>query len=198
MSRIAPSEAFANADLGDLGQGDRINLGVAAIMTRRPEVAQALGGLTAALRSSGTLSPRLLELVRLRIAFHNQCRSCMAVRYQSALDDGLTEGAVCSLEQPASPKAEADDLTDAERTALRFADLFATNHLAIDDAIYDELRAHFTEDELVELGVNCAVAVGIGRLTATWDVIEDVPDAFRTDSDTPVAPWVSGAVVATG
>jgi len=198
MSRIAPSEAFANADLGDLGQGDRINLGVAAIMTRRPEVAQALGGLTAALRSSGTLSPRLLELVRLRIAFHNQCRSCMAVRYQSALDDGLTEGAVCSLEQPASPKAEADDLTDAERTALRFADLFATNHLAIDDAIYDELRAHFTEDELVELGLNCAVAVGIGRLTATWDVIEDVPDAFRAASDTLVAPWVSGAVVATG
>ena len=198
MSRIAPSEAFANADLGDLGQGDRINLGVAAIMTRRPEVAQALGGLTAALRSSGTLSPRLLELVRLRIAFHNQCRSCMAVRYQSALDDGLTEGAVCSLEQPASPKAEADDLTDAERTALRFADLFATNHLAIDDAIYDELREHFTEDELVELGLNCAVAVGIGRLTATWDVVEDVPDAFRSDSDALVAPWVSGAVVATG
>jgi AhpD family alkylhydroperoxidase len=194
MSRIAPSDAFANADLGDLGQGDRINLGVAAIMTRRPEVAQALGGLTAALRSSGTLSPRLLELVRLRIAFHNQCRSCMAVRYQSALDDGLTEGAVCSLEQP----AESDDLTDAERTAVRFADLFATNHLAIDDTVYDELRAHFTEDELVELGLNCAVAVGIGRLTATWDVVDEVPEAFRADSNAPVAPWVSGAVVASG
>ena len=194
MPRIAPSVAFANADLGDIGQGDRINLGVAAIMSRRPEVAQALGGLTAALRSSGTVSPRLLELVRLRIAFHNQCRSCMAVRYQSALDDGLTEGAVCSLEQP----AEADDLSDAERGALRFADLFATNHLAIDDTVYDELRAHFTEDELVELGLNCAVAVGIGRLTATWDVTDDVPDVFRADSDAVVAPWVSGAVVASG
>jgi hypothetical protein len=29
MSRIAPSDAFADADIGDLGQGDRINLGVA-------------------------------------------------------------------------------------------------------------------------------------------------------------------------
>jgi AhpD family alkylhydroperoxidase len=199
MPRIAPSDAFANAELSDLGQGDRINLGVAAIMTRRPEVAQALGGLTAALRSSGTLSARLLELVRLRIAFHNQCRSCMAVRYQSALDDGLTEGAVCSLEQPSSPQeSDADDLTEAERAAVRFADLFATNHLAIDDSVYDELRAHFTEDELVELGLNCAVAVGVGRLTATWDVIDDVPDVFRKDSNAPVAPWVSGAVVATG
>ena len=42
MSRIAPSDVFAGAELDDLGQGDRINLGVAAIMTRRPEVAQAL------------------------------------------------------------------------------------------------------------------------------------------------------------
>ena len=33
----------------------------------------------------------------------------MSVRYQSAIDDGLTEGAVCSLEQP----AEADDLSEA-------------------------------------------------------------------------------------
>ena len=194
MSRIAPSDAFADVELGDLGQGDRINLGVAAIMSRRPEVAQALGGLTAALRASGTLSPRLRELVRLRIAFHNQCRSCMAVRYQSALDDGLTEGAVCSLEQP----AEADDLSDAERCAVRFADLFATNHLAIDGSVYDELRTHFTEDELVELGLNCAVAVGIGRLTATWDVVDDVPDVFRAGAETSAAPWVSGAVVASG
>ena len=42
-----------------------------------------------------------------------------------------------------------DDLTPAERAALRFADLFATNHLAIDDAVYDDLRLHFTEGELV-------------------------------------------------
>ena len=147
MTRIAPSSAFADVPVVDLGQGDRINLGIAAIVGRLPKVAEALGALNAALRS-GTLPPRLLELVRLRIAFHNQCRSCMSVRYQSAIDDGLTEDAVCSLERP----SDAPDLSEAERAALKFADLFATNHLAIDDTIYDELRRHFTEDELVELG----------------------------------------------
>ena len=60
-----------------------------------------------------------------------------------AIDDGLTEDLVCSLEQA----AEADDLSPAERAALRFADLFATNHLAIDDAVYDDLREHFTEGD---------------------------------------------------
>jgi AhpD family alkylhydroperoxidase len=83
MTRIAPSTAFADVPVVDMGQ------------------------------STGTLSPRLLELVRLRIAFHNQCRSCMSVRYESAIDDGLTEDAVCSLERP----ADAPDLSDAERTA---------------------------------------------------------------------------------
>jgi alkylhydroperoxidase family enzyme len=118
----------------------------------------------------------------------------MSVRYQSAIDDGLTEDAVCSLERP----ADAPDLSDAERAALKFADLFATNHLAIDDTVYDELRGHFTEDQLVELGVNCAIALGIGRLTATWDVTDDVPDAFRSENDGQVTPWSSAGVVATG
>jgi len=194
MARIAPSTAFASVSSDDLGQGDRINLGVAAILGHRPDVAGALGALKAALQASGTLPPRLVELVRLRIAFHNQCRSCMSVRYQSAIDDGLTEDAVCCLEQP----SDADDLSPAERSAVRFADLFATDHLSIDDTVYDDLRRHFTEEELVELGVHCAYAVGIGRLAATWQVTEDVPDAFRATSDLPLAPWDSEGVVASG
>jgi AhpD family alkylhydroperoxidase len=194
MSRITPSAAFASLSAEHLGDGDRINLGVASILGHRPEVAGALGALRAALQSTGTLSPKLVELVRLRIAFHNQCRSCMSVRYQSAIDDGLTEDLVCSLEQP----ADADGLSPGERSALRFADLFATDHLSIDDAVYDDLRLHFTEDELVELGVHCAYAVGMGRLAATWHVTDDLPAPFRSTSDSPVAPWVSAGVVASG
>jgi AhpD family alkylhydroperoxidase len=194
MARIEPSTAFSSVPVDDLGQGDRINLGVASILGHRPDVAGALGTLKTALQSSGTLPPRLVELVRLRIAFHNQCRSCMSVRYQSAIDDGLTEGLVCSLEQA----ADADDLSPAERSAVRFADLFANDHLSIDDAVYDDLRRHFSEDELVELGVHCAYALGMGRLSATWDVTDDLPDAFRSTSDSPVAPWVSDGVIASG
>ena len=128
---------------------------------------------------------RTSELIRLRIAFHNQCRSCMAIRYDEAVQDGVTEALVCSLERP----AEADDLTDAERAALRYADLFATNHLAIDDAVYDDLRQYFTEGELVEIGLNCAIDVGVGRLTATWDVTDDLPDDFRLSYAETATPW---------
>ncbi len=197
MARIKPVEAIAAmaAMSGpDIGQGDRINLGVAGIISHQPEVAAALGAMTAALRDSGALPPRLMELVRLRIAFHNQCRSCMSIRYQSAIDDGLTEAAVCSLERP----SEAADLTEAERSALKFADLFATNHLAIDDAVYNELRSYFGEDQLVALGLHCAFCVGIGRLAATWHVVEDLPSGMSAQSDSPLAPWLAESVVASG
>ncbi|OBA99252.1 carboxymuconolactone decarboxylase [Mycobacteriaceae bacterium 1482268.1] len=194
MARITPTEDFAAISTTDIGQGDRINLGVAGIMSRLPDVAAAVGGVTVALRETGALSPRLMELVRLRIAFHNQCRSCMSIRYQSAIDDGVTEDLVCSLETP----AEAPDLTDAERTALRFADLFATNHLAIDDGVYDDLRAHFSEDQLVALGLHCAMCVGLGRLAATWHVVDDLPDEYRADTAAPFAPWSAASVIASG
>jgi hypothetical protein len=60
------------------------------------------------------------------------------------------------------------------------------------------LRGHFTEGQLVELGVHCAIALGIGRLTATWDVTDNIPDAFRPDNDRQVTPWSSVGVVASG
>ena len=116
----------------------------------------------------------------------------MSLRYQSAVDDGLTEAVVCSLERP----AEAPDLSAAERSALHYADLFATDHLSIDDSVYAELRQHFTEDELVELGVHCAYAVGFGRLTATWNATEDLPEGFVAAGR--VAPWAAEGVVASG
>ena len=189
MARIKP--AFpANEDSEVLDQSTRVQLGVGTIVAHRPEIAQRLGELTDAINHSGTLSRRLIELIRLRIAFHNQCRSCMAIRYVDAVRDGVDEDLVCSLEQP----EEAENLTPAERAALRFADLFATNHLAIDDAVYDDLRRYFTEGELVEIGINCALDVGVGRLAATWAVVDDLPARFRADSG-PVTPWGGESVL---
>jgi AhpD family alkylhydroperoxidase len=183
MARIRPVDL--GVEPADLDPGTRVQLGVGGIIAHRPDIAAALGAVTEAINHRGTLPRRLVELIRLRIAFHNQCRSCMAIRYDEAVQDGVTEDLVCSLEQP----AEADDLTDAERAALRFADLFATNHLAIDDDVYDDLRRYFTEGELVEIGLNCAIDVGVGRLTATWDVTDDLDAGFRRPYDERATPW---------
>jgi AhpD family alkylhydroperoxidase len=185
MARITPVDL--GVDPADVDRPMRVQMGVGGIIAHRPEIAAALGAVTEAINHQGTLPRRLVELIRLRIAFHNQCRSCMAIRYEEAVVDGVTEDLVCSLERP----ADADGLTDAERAALRFADLFATNHLAIDDAVYDDLRQHFTEGELVEIGLNCAIDLGVGRLTATWDVTDDLDAAFQVSYDERATPWMT-------
>ena len=58
------------------------------------------------------------------------------------------------------------------------------------------MHEHFSEDEIVELGVNCAIALGIGRLSATWDVSDDLPASSASSGR--LAPWNSASVVASG
>ncbi len=166
-----------------------LEVGLTRIFGHCPEMAAGLNAFAASLKVNRTLPERMIELVRLRVAFHNQCRSCMAIRYPDAVADGLTEELVCSLERP----MEADDLDERERLAIRYGELMATNHLAIDDAFHDRLRELFSEPEIVELGLNVALFVGVGRLSATWDMVDELPDRFRADGT--VVPWGDDAIV---
>jgi AhpD family alkylhydroperoxidase len=164
--------------------------GLMRMFAHRPPLAKGLTAFAGALKMHRTLSERLVELVRLRVAYHNQCRSCMAIRYRDAVDDGVSEALVCSLEKP----AEAPDLTDAERAALAYADAFATDHLAVDDATFARLREQFTEAQIVELGMTIAFFVGFGRLAATWDMVEELPASFQ-DHSRRLTPWGEESIV---
>jgi alkylhydroperoxidase family enzyme len=198
MTRISklPVEAW-DPELRVLVAADEatpLEQGLYRIFAHTPEIAKGFSAFGGALFQNRRLPRRLVELVRLRIAFHNQCRSCMAIRYHSAIDDGLTEGAVCSLEKP----QDAADLDDAEKAALRYADLSATDHFSIDDAAFDALRAHFSEAEIVELGIFIAFFIGFGRLSAAWDMTEELPDGYQQHKDQIVAPWSEAAVLVRG
>jgi AhpD family alkylhydroperoxidase len=158
--------------------------GLMRMFAHRPALAKGMMQFAGALKANRTLGERLVELVRLRVAFHNQCRSCMAIRYRDAVADGVTEDLVCSLERP----HDAPDLTDAEKAALAYADAFATDHLAVNDATFDRLRKHFSEPQIIELGMTIAFFVGFGRLAATLDMVEELPERFR-DHSQRIAPW---------
>jgi AhpD family alkylhydroperoxidase len=188
MTRIAslPVEQW-DSELRELAQASTlptVQQRMLGVYANAPELAKPFLIFTGAMSQGFTLRRRLLELVRLRIAFHNQCRSCMSVRYESALEDGLTEDMVCSLEKP----MEAPDLTDAEKAAIHYADLAASNHLAISDATIENLRKYYTEKEIVELCMYVAYCVGFGRMAATYRIIEELPESFQDTTQT-ITPW---------
>ncbi len=165
--------------------------GLMRMFAHTPGIARGLAAFGGSLKMHRTLPGRLIELVRLRVAFHNQCRSCMAIRYTDAVDAGVTEDLVCELADPPS----AENLTDAEQSALGFADRFATNHLAIDEATFDGLREHFSEPEIMELAMNVAFFVGFGRLAATLAMTEELPDAFQAPDGEVLTPWGEESIV---
>jgi alkylhydroperoxidase family enzyme len=181
MARISPADPAVYKPLFGAEASP-----IQKVLARSPQLAAPQNLLGEAIYSAGILPFRLTELVRIRVAFHNQCRNCMAARYVDSEGDVVGEDVVCSLERP----QEADDLTEPEKVALRFADLFATNHLAIDDVVFGELRQHFTEDEIIELCLRIAWAVGFGRMTAILNFVEEddnIPESMRTDG--LVSPW---------
>ena len=51
-----------------------------------------------------------------------------------------------------------------ERLAIEYAERFVTDHLSIDDAFFDRLRAAFGDDEILDLSICVAAFMGLGRL----------------------------------
>jgi AhpD family alkylhydroperoxidase len=164
--------------------------GLMRMFAHCPDQAKGFAAFAGSLRIGRTLPERLIELVRLRVAFHNQCRSCMAIRYADALADGVTADLVCSLENPPA----SDQLSAAEKAAIDYGERFATNHLSIDDDVHNGLRAHFSEAQIVELGMTVALFVGFGRLAASWAMTEELPEKYQ-DYSAPAVPWGEESIV---
>lgn len=117
--------------------------------------------LNAAVRSENHLGHKLTEMVRITVANTTRCPVCMAGRLPEAVAEGMTEELVCQLDEP-----DHGDFTPSERAAVRFARKFCIDHLSIDDADVAELRANFSDEQIVELGILCALCLGYGRFSA--------------------------------
>ena len=54
-------------------------------------------------------------------------------------------------------------LTPREKAAVRYADVLAGDHTQASQELFDELRQHFTEPEIIDLGFRITAFVGFGR-----------------------------------
>ena len=76
-----------------------------------------------------------------------------------AKQQGLTEEQIGEL----SIYADSEILTPREKAAVRYADVLAGDHTQASQALFDELRQHFTEPEIIDLGFRITAFVGYGR-----------------------------------
>lgn len=117
------------------------------------------------LHFGGALPHRLKELVRIRLSVVAKCGYCSSIQTERSRAEGLSDEAVEAMtEFETSPH-----FTEKEKAALRYADRFEADKVASDE-VYDELRRHFSNEEILELGMLCALTMGMGRFARSLDV----------------------------
>jgi alkylhydroperoxidase family enzyme len=138
------------------------------VWAHRPQAALAWLALLDQFHNHGLLDQRLLELVRLRIASITQCQACQMARKSDAVDAQDLQALTCSA-------ADSGHFGPTERAALRYAEKFVADPQAIDEADFSALGHCFSNAEIVELQMFCALMLAGGRMTLVQRAYEEKP-----------------------
>ncbi len=78
---------------------------------------------------------------------------------------------------------ERSDLPERTKAALRLADRLTGAEPTVDETFYEALRRHFSDDEILDLGMTITFASGWQRFIEAFGI---VPDRWR---DGAAFPW---------
>lgn len=110
--------------------------------------------------NGGALDVQLKEMCRIYISARHECGYCSTVRSRRAREAGLTDEKIF-----ATLNFEDSALhSDREKAALRFAGKFLDEENTLDtDEAFEGVKAFFSEEEIVELGLLCGETMGVGK-----------------------------------
>ncbi|MGC4977040.1 carboxymuconolactone decarboxylase family protein [Streptomyces sp. DT199] len=116
--------------------------------------------------AAGGVDPKLLALVHLRASQINGCSACVHAGVAGGKRAGDTDERLHNV----AAWREAPFYTDAERAALALAE--AATRLqdgaqGVTDAIWDEVNAHFTEEQIGALNLEIALTNFFNRINRT-------------------------------
>jgi AhpD family alkylhydroperoxidase len=126
-----------------------------------PAAFQAMAGLEAYVRKNLHAEPLLSGLVKMRASQINGCAFCIDMHSKEARAQGETEQRLYAL----NAWRETPFFTDRERAALAWTEaitLISQEHAP--GHVYNEVRQHFTEEELVNLTLAIVSINGWNRL----------------------------------
>jgi AhpD family alkylhydroperoxidase len=138
-----------------------------------PEAMKSIAALESYVQNSG-LEPSLIELVKTRASQINGCAYCLHMHTRDARGKGESEERLYLLDA----WRESPLYTERERAALAWTEavtLISETHAP--DAVYEQVRSQFAEDELVKLT----------HLVVTINAWNRVAISFRSIHPTKVA-----------
>lgn len=127
--------------------------------------------LSSAVYANSALSLREFESARMRIAQINDCQLCLGWRSARDVQARADEADTVDEEFYAHVGDHGwDGFSEREALAAEFAERFALDHLAMDDAFWTRLREAYTDEEIVDLGICVGMWLSQGRLNRVLDI----------------------------
>ena len=150
----------------------------------------AMLGLEQYARQSG-IEPSLLELVRLRASQINGCAYCVDMHTKDARANGESEQRLYAV----AVWRETPFFGERERAALEWTEaLTLLAQQGVPDEVYESVRPHFDEKELVDLTVAIIAINGWNRLAVSFRAVPGTYQPTRRfeESGTSVRQTASG------
>jgi len=138
-----------------------------------PGAMKAMSALESYLANCG-LEPGLKELVKLRASQLNGCAYCVDMHSLDARALGEAEQRLYAL--PVWP--ETPFFSERERAALLWTEkLTLISHDHVPDAVYEQVRPHFSDEELANLTLVIATINAWNRFGVSF---RDVPGEYKS------------------
>ena len=113
-------------------------------MAMYPPLLEAMEALGDAVYPGGSLPRELKELIILQSSINNRCQFCTNSHIDIAKGLGISEDPVKMLE-------DVEQLKPEYAVALEYLQAIFTDSNRISESMFEKLREHFTEGEIVEL-----------------------------------------------
>jgi AhpD family alkylhydroperoxidase len=120
---------------------------------------------TLSAETAAAIEPSLFELVKIRASQMNGCAYCLDMHTKDARLAGETEQRIYAL----NAWRETPFFTDRERAALEWTEAVTrVGDTHVPDEAYQQVTAHFNDDELVALTMGVIVINGWNRLAVAF------------------------------
>lgn len=132
------------------------------IIARVPSYAKTMLRALLMSHAEGNVDHKLKEIIRVQLARFAGDPYFANLRSRKAREAGLDEA---TIDAGCGDYDDDPRFTEAERVALRFADQMYLDPQKVDKAFYDELKKHYTEPQIMELGAFIAFHYGMQNFT---------------------------------
>jgi uncharacterized peroxidase-related enzyme len=137
----------------------------AAVLAHVPPALDHLSKLLMELKARAAVKWRYIELAIVVVSKLNACQYCVSHHAPKLHVEGLSREAVDAL--PAYHHPEFDEI---DRLVIEYSERVTREPGRIPEAVFERLRAHFSDAQIVELTLRIALCGAYNRLTEALQI----------------------------